>query len=227
MCDSSANVFGSDRKIMRNLIVIATLAGLFVASSNITYANTRGEIRAALNKPIIRGGIVFKNYCSVCHGETGIGTRRASRLYGNKILRINQENKAVFEKVIRLGGALVGKSPFMPPWEEELSDEQITDVVAYLNIVPETGVRGEVVFKTNCILCHGIKADGKGRAAKLYDPPPADLTHSDKNDDYKESIIRYGGKAMGRSEVMPIWGEQLSNQEIKDVVFYLGTVLEK
>jgi cytochrome c oxidase cbb3-type subunit 3 len=85
--------------------------------------------------------------------------------------------------------------------------------------------RGEVVYKTNCILCHGLKANGKGRAAKLYNPPPADLTHSNKNDDYKASIITYGGKAMGRSEVMPAWGGQLSKQEISDVVAYLKTVL--
>jgi cytochrome c oxidase cbb3-type subunit III len=38
-------------------------------------------------------------------------------------------------------------------------------------------------------------------------------------------IITLGGKAMGRSEVMPIWGEQLSERQIDDVVAYLRTVL--
>ena len=30
---------------------------------------------------------------------------------------------------------------------------------------------------------------------------------------------------MGRSEVMPIWGEQITEQQIDDVVAYLDTIL--
>lgn len=40
-------------------------------------------------------------------------------------------------------------------------------------------------------------------------------------------IITKGGKAMRRSEAMPVWGEQISEQEIEDVVAYLKTVLKK
>ena len=98
-------------------------------------------------------------------------------------------------------------------------------MLVYLRFLDNSINRGEVVFKTNCILCHGLKGDGNGRAAKLYDPPPANLTRSDKNDDYKRLIITLGGKAMGRSAVMPIWGEQLSTQEIEDVITYLKTLL--
>lgn len=89
--------------------------------------------------------------------------------------------------------------------EGELSEEQISDVIAYLALVGNPVRRGEVVFKTNCVLCHGVKGDGKGRASVLYDPPPANLTLSDKNDLYKEMIITNGGAAMGRSAVMPVW----------------------
>ena len=83
-----------------------------------------------------------------------------------------------------------------------------------------------LIFKTNCILCHGINADGKGRASVLFNPPPANLRKSDKNDDYKRLIITLGGGAIGRSEVMPVWGSQLSTQEIDDVVKYLRTLLD-
>ena len=39
-------------------------------------------------------------------------------------------------------------------------------------------------------------------------------------------IITLGGKALGRSEVMPAWGEQLlTEQQIDDVVAYLRTIL--
>ena len=85
-------------------------------------------------------------------------------------------------------------------------------------------VRGSIVYKTYCTLCHGVKADGTGRAASNYTPRPANLTASLVSDAYKEAIIRKGGAAMGRSEFMPPWGLELSDEQIKDVVFYLGVI---
>ena len=85
-------------------------------------------------------------------------------------------------------------------------------------------VRGAIVFKTYCVLCHGTKADGNGRAAGNYDPRPADLTRSTAPDEYKELIIRRGGAAIGRSQYMPPWGQELTDEQIRDVIYYLGVV---
>jgi cytochrome c oxidase cbb3-type subunit III len=189
-----------------------------------TITDTPELIAKARNKPAIRGGIVYRAYCILCHGERADGKARASKLYG--IINLNPDNgRDYIEKIIRYGGKAVGRSEVMPSWQEELSEEQINDVIEYVAIVKNQVSRGEVVYKTNCILCHGIKADGKGRASVLFDPPPANLTKSDKNDEYKKMIITLGGKAMGRSEVMPIWGEQLSEQQIDDVIAFLSTIL--
>ncbi|MEW5755671.1 MAG: c-type cytochrome [Pseudomonadota bacterium] len=182
------------------------------------------DAREAKAKPVIRGGIVFKAYCVVCHGEIGNGVARATKLYGSEKLAIRPLGMHEYEKIVRLGGAGVGRSPYMPPWQEELSEEQISDVLTYLGVVGDQLRRGEVVFKTNCILCHGIKGNGQGRASVLYDPRPSDLTRSDKNDEYKKMIITLGGEAMGRSAVMPPWGLQISEQEIEDVVAYVKTL---
>jgi mono/diheme cytochrome c family protein len=90
---------------------------------------------------------------------------------------------------------------------------------------PEAGIfRGNIVFENYCILCHGIKADGTGRAAKMYNPKPANLVLSDKNDQYKELIIRQGGAALGRSEFMPPWGNELTDEQITDVIAYLRSI---
>lgn len=226
---SPANVFRSYCEIERKVMIrrLSGLLMLLIVGASIPlslYADTKTAIRNTLSKPVIRGGIVFKHYCVLCHGEQGNGQSRANRLYKNTNLKINPDNKSQFEIIIRAGGEAVGKSPFMPPWQKELSNEQIQDVVAYLKVLSDEIKRGEVVFKSNCILCHGIKGDGKGRVAKLYDPPPADLTKSEKNDDYKENIIRLGGKAMGRSDIMPPWEGQLTDQEIKDLVKYISSL---
>lgn len=84
--------------------------------------------------------------------------------------------------------------------------------------------RGKLVFGRYCYLCHGVNADGNGRKAKMYNPRPANLLLSDKNDAYKALIIRRGGAAMGRSEFMPPWGEELTDEQIADVVIYLGSI---
>ena len=211
------------------LLAAALLAGLSPAFANDrpVYANTDSpeSIAKAKNNPAIRGGIVFRTYCILCHGERGDGMSRGTKLYGASILSLKTGSREYTEKIIRFGGKAIGQSDFMPSWKEELSEEQIGDVIEYLAIVKDQVARGGVVFKTNCILCHGIKGDGKGRASVLFDPPPADLTRSDKNDEYKKRIITLGGEAMGRSEVMPIWGDQISEQQIDDLVAYLRTIL--
>lgn len=205
------------------------IAGLVASQTVIAHDDVTGrdEIERTLDeeKPIIRGGIVFKTYCSLCHGETADGQGRASHLYPGLRTRISTQTEKYYRTVILGGGPAGGMSEYMPPWNDELSAEQVRDVLAYLKIVTDPVTRGEVVFKTNCILCHGLKGDGKGRAAKLYDPPPANLTTSDKNTDYKIAIVSYGGEAMGRSAVMPVWSEQLSEQQIKDVVAYIDSLV--
>ena len=203
------------KKVLLGLLVLVVI----FMFQPVQAADSRNQVARVLSKPVVRGGIVYKQYCVICHGEKGEGNTEASKLYKKRNLVIRVKKKEYYERVIRKG------SGFMPPWEHELSEEQIADVVSYLYVVPDAVRRGEVVYKTNCILCHGIKADGRGRASEMYNPPPANLTRSDKNDDYKTMIIKLGGKAMGRSSVMPSWTSQLSEQEITDVVRYLRTIL--
>jgi len=82
-------------------------------------------------------------------------------------------------------------------------------------------VRGGIVFRTYCVLCHGSDGKGDGRAAKMYTPKPANLTVSPFNDEYKELIIRRGGPGVGRSAFMPPWGDELSDEQIHDLVSFL------
>jgi len=82
-------------------------------------------------------------------------------------------------------------------------------------------VRGGIVYRTYCVLCHGSEGKGDGRAAKMYTPKPANLTVSPFNDAYKEMIIRRGGTGVGRSAFMPPWGDELSDEQIHDLVSFL------
>lgn len=210
-------------RAIQGLLAVAILlpAG---SLSQLHAQDTRETVDRELAKPLIRGGIVFKTYCVLCHGEHGDGKSRAAKLYRGVSLKIGGRSPDYFEKIIRLGGEATGVSPLMPPWGDELSNEQVGDVVSYLTVLANPIRRGEVIFKTNCVLCHGVHADGRGRAALLYNPPPADLTRSQRTDAYKEQIIRLGGKAMKRSEVMPIWGKRLTDAEISDLIAFLRSI---
>jgi mono/diheme cytochrome c family protein len=84
--------------------------------------------------------------------------------------------------------------------------------------------RGGLVYANYCVTCHGINADGNGRAARLHNPRPANLRASDKNDAYIALIVRRGGEALGRSQSMPPWGEELTDEQIKDVVAFVRSV---
>jgi mono/diheme cytochrome c family protein len=82
-------------------------------------------------------------------------------------------------------------------------------------------VRGGIVYRTYCVLCHGATGKGDGRAAKMYTPKPANLTVSPFNDAYKEMIVRGGGASVGRSSYMPPWGDELTDEQIQDLIAFL------
>jgi mono/diheme cytochrome c family protein len=90
--------------------------------------------------------------------------------------------------------------------------------------VDAANFRGGLVFANYCVTCHGINADGNGRAARLYNPKPANLRTSDKNDAYFGLIIRKGGAVLARSEFMPAWDAELTAEQIGDLVSYLRSI---
>ncbi len=84
--------------------------------------------------------------------------------------------------------------------------------------------RGGLVFANYCVTCHGVTGDGNGRAAKLYTPRPANLRVSDKNDDYVKLIVQRGGESLARSPKMPPWGEELTDEQLRDVVVFVRSI---
>ena len=84
-----------------------------------------------------RGKVVYKEYCSQCHGATGKGDGpAASGLEPKPAIHAN----IPFEKlpieylynVINHGGAAMGKSPNMPYWNLTIGQQGVADVMAYL-----------------------------------------------------------------------------------------------
>ena len=88
---------------------------------------------------------------------------------------------------------------------------------------------GKVVYSNGCIACHG--AEGKGapedvtrfiRPDTWPDFTRCDQTTAEPDVSYK-AVIVHGGHGLGFSQIMPAFGDQLSDEQINDVIAYLRT----
>jgi mono/diheme cytochrome c family protein len=99
---------------------------------------TEGEMGEA---DVEAGKADYKTYCSSCHGETGAGDGPLGQVLNPKPARHNDGaymNPLTYEhlfKVIKFGGASVGKSPTMAPLG--LSDQQIHNVIAFIRTLAD------------------------------------------------------------------------------------------
>ncbi|MGD2063742.1 MAG: cytochrome c [Nitrospirota bacterium] len=78
--------------------------------------------------------------------------------------------------------------------------------------------RGEWLFQTYCMPCHGKDGAGDGPVARLMVLPPPDLTFAQpaqRSDGYLYATIRNG------SIVMPAYGDAMSADERWQVVLFL------
>ncbi len=84
---------------------------------------------------------------------------------------------------------------------------------------------GEKLYAWYCTPCHGFDGGGKGFNAKNMDPRPAN--HADggfmkkRTDNELYDAVSGGGKAVGKSTLMPPWGNTFNETQIKSLVLYL------
>ncbi len=78
-------------------------------------------------------------------------------------------------------------------------------------------------YEKSCSNCHGPSGKGDGKAGKMLKPPPADLgvVLKGQSDADIAKTIKEGGKAVGKSAMMPAFGTKLSDDEIKGLVAHL------
>ncbi len=87
---------------------------------------------------------------------------------------------------------------------------------------------GQKSYRWYCTPCHGVKGDGKGFNAQNLDPRPTN--HADtmlmekRTDDDLFNVIQGGGKAAGKSTLMPPWGKTFSKVQIDSLILYLRTL---
>jgi mono/diheme cytochrome c family protein len=83
------------------------------------------------------GEEVFLNRCAVCHGVNADGQSKLARLMRPPPanLRASQLTDEQRARIVRKGGAAVGRSPDMPTWELELNEAELHAVLTYVGSV--------------------------------------------------------------------------------------------
>ena len=80
-------------------------------------------------------------------------------------------------------------------------------------------------------MCHGVGGKGDGPSARGLEPKPADFTDckamAKDSDEALLKIIKGGGQSVGRSTVMPAWGEALSERQIDELVRFIRGLCKK
>ncbi len=86
---------------------------------------------------------------------------------------------------------------------------------------PEVLAAGRTIYQSNCVPCHGVAGRGDGPAARSLRVPPANFTLPHYTT-HPEALL-YDWVANGiPGRGMPAWGQQLSKQQIWQVLTYIG-----
>ena len=193
------------------------------------------------------GASLYYQYCVLCHGPQGMGEgvlAMGIKQYPNTNLVVAKQAHSFIqiEQAVKDGGSQGAMSELSPPWQGELTDEEIRTVsqfVVYLREDPSSAAKlieeasvslgvavdGRLIYQSRCALCHGATGKGDGKMARVVkNPPPFDLTQSVMPAAYLQKIILQGGGALGRSPQMPPWSDTLSQAELEAVTHFILTL---
>lgn len=89
---------------------------------------------------------------------------------------------------------------------------------------------GKQLYQAACVACHGANGEGASRALAGFEPPET-FPHFNKCDETTpestrnwKAVIRDGGPARGFSEIMPAFGDVLTDKQINQLVVYLRSL---
>jgi cytochrome c oxidase cbb3-type subunit 3 len=91
-----------------------------------------------------------------------------------------------------------------------------------LNGLTETEARGEGLFQKNCAFCHAADGTARNWIGSFMEPHPRDLTKSPVMDSMTRARLRTVIREGLPGTSMPAWKSVFSEQQIEDVISYVG-----
>ena len=171
------------------------------------------------------GEAAFGDNCAPCHGRGAQGAVGYPNLRDDSWLWGDGSLAAIHQTILHgiRADDPETHSNQMPAFRGVLSEAQITDAAEYVLSLSGKGdeldaaKRGEAIFATNCVACHG--PGGKGDP-KLGAPDLADALWLYAGDKpvVMETIRN------GRGGVMPAWARRLDKEQIKELAIYVHSL---
>jgi cytochrome c oxidase cbb3-type subunit 3 len=92
------------------------------------------QFKDTMEASVIRGKLAYQAYCTLCHGAEGKGDGRAARLHTPRPFNLTQSGapRDYINQILRKGGEAMGRGKGMPPWDDQLTDEQLNDTMNFL-----------------------------------------------------------------------------------------------
>jgi mono/diheme cytochrome c family protein len=232
-------------------------AGVFVGWVIGHYTRRTTTVTVAATSPVspsghvdphvAAGAHIFVQFaCAQCHGPQGRGGVSPA------VPALTNVSKALTPARLRsiinhgLGESTNPTKPYMPVWGEVISQQQVTDLIAYLRAglpavataePPATpqgqglAVEGATLYvRYGCINCHG--PNGLGGVPNPQSPdksiPPLSgiVFRREFNTDAKIKAVIRSGSVIGRAPIvsMPHWGGIIPNDQLDALVAYLKTL---
>lgn len=183
-----------------------------------------GEDPDLANFAIAAGKAQFALSCSQCHGLGAQGAKGYPSLLDDEWIWGGELNDIIYTITngIRSYDNENTRDNVMMAYgkEEALSVKEIADVTRYIKVISDNFLtndasdRGEVIFADNCASCHGEKGEGdQTQGAPALNN--AIWLYGGHTDDIKETLMN------GRAGMMPAFGSQLSEDDIKKLALYV------
>lgn len=188
-------------------------------------------------EPVSQGAAVYKEYCSVCHGDQGDGMTRVRRGlnppprdFTSRLAKAELTRERMLEAV-KQGRA----NTAMMSFASRLSEEEINVVVDHVRsrfmLKDEVALdaamvlleKGKNIYTAHCAVCHGDDGNGAMWTKTSLNPPPRDFTTLQALEILSRSRM-ITSVTHGRPDTaMMSFAERLPAEDIGAVVDYIRT----
>ena len=112
----------------------------------------------------------------------------------------------------------------------------VVNFVALVMLIPVLGLAqakgdakaGKAKYDSLCGGCHGASGKGDGPAAAALKPKPQDHTNGKHMNGLTDKalfdIVKVGGVGVKKSPLMPAWGSQLKEKQIREVISHVRSL---